>query len=93
MDNALPTFASTEQLMQAGALTGLVSKYYNLGQFTAHKVEQILVAKQDPKTMPVETLKRFSYQISMSAAQRLKLPPPMGMLNFAELINTTNSGS
>ncbi len=93
MENALPTFASTEQLMQAGALTGLVSKYYNLGQFTAHKVEQILVAKQDPKTIPVETLKRFSYQISMSAAQRLKLPPPMGMLNFAELINTSTPGT
>lgn len=93
MENALPTFASTEQLMQAGALTGLVSKYYNLGQFTAHKVEQILVAKQAPQTIPVETLKRFSYQISMSAAQRLKLPPPMGMLNFAELINTSTPGT
>lgn len=93
MENALPTFASTEQLMQAGALTGLVSKYYNLGQFTAHKVEQILVARQEPKSIPVETLKRFSYQISMSAAQRLKLPPPMGMLNFAELINTTTPGT
>jgi putative ABC transport system substrate-binding protein len=93
MDLSLPTFASTEQLMQAGALTGLVSRYYNLGQFTAHKVEQILVGKQAPASIPVETLKRFSYQISMSAAQRLKLPPPMGMLNFAELINTGAPGS
>jgi putative ABC transport system substrate-binding protein len=93
MDNALPTFASTEQLMQAGALTGLVSRYYNLGQFTAHKVEQILVGKQAPESIPVETLKRFSYQISMAAAHQLKLPPPMAMLNFAELINTTRPGS
>jgi putative ABC transport system substrate-binding protein len=87
MEHSLPTFASTEQLMQAGALTGLVSRYYNLGQFTAHKVEQILVAKQAPAAVPVETLKRFSYQISMSAAHKLKMPPPMGMLNYAELIN------
>lgn len=87
MEQSLPTFASTEQLMQAGALTGLVSRYYNLGQFTAHKVEQILVARQAPSAVPVETLKRFSYQISMSAAHKLKMPPPMGMLNYAELIN------
>ncbi len=93
MEQALPTFASTEQLMQAGALTGLVSRYYNLGQFTAHKVEQILVGKQSPAALPVETLKRFSYQISMSAAHRLKLPPPMAMLNYAELINAGAPGS
>jgi hypothetical protein len=29
----------------------------------------------------------------MSAAQRLKLPPPMSMLNFAELINTGTPGT
>jgi len=93
MEQSLPTFASTEQLMQAGALTGLVSRYFSLGQYTAHKVEQILVGKQDPSSIPVDTLKRFSYQISMSAAQRLKLPPPMSMLNFAELINSGTPGT
>jgi putative tryptophan/tyrosine transport system substrate-binding protein len=89
MEQSLPTFASTEQLMQAGALTGLVSRYYNVGQFTARKVEQILVGRQAAASIPIETLKRFSYQISMSVARKLKLPPPMAMLNYAELINTT----
>ena len=41
----LPTFASTEQLMETGALTGLVSRYHSIGQFTAYKAEQILVNK------------------------------------------------
>jgi putative tryptophan/tyrosine transport system substrate-binding protein len=88
MDLRLPTFASTEQLMQAGALSGLVSRYYAVGQFTAHKAEQILVAKQSPATIPVETLQRFSYQIRMPAAKRLNLPPPLPMLSYAELITT-----
>lgn len=88
MDLGLPTFASTEQLMQAGALSGLVSRYYNVGQFTAHKAEQILVGKQTPAAIPVETLKRFSYQIRMPAARRLKLPPPLPMLGYAELIGS-----
>jgi putative ABC transport system substrate-binding protein len=35
MEVGLPTFASTEQLMQAGALSGLVSRYHSVGQFTA----------------------------------------------------------
>lgn len=92
MELGLPTFASTEQLMQAGALSGLVSRYYNVGQFTAHKAEQILVGKVAASTIPVEALKRFSYQIRMSAAHRLKLPPPLPMLNYAEVINGESVG-
>lgn len=82
----LPTFASTEQLMEAGALSGLVSRYYSVGQFTAYKVEQILVKKLAPGDVPIETLTRFSYQIRMAAAERLKLVPPLPMFNYAELI-------
>jgi putative tryptophan/tyrosine transport system substrate-binding protein len=86
MELGLPTFASTEQLMQAGALSGLVCRYYNIGQLTAYKAEQILVGKVPPSQVPVETLKRFSYQISMPVARKLKLPPPLPMMGYAELI-------
>ena len=86
MEVGLPTFASTEQLMQAGALSGLVSRYYSVGQFTAHKAEQILVGKVAPSAVPIETLKRFSYQVRISVAEKLKLPPPLPMFNYAEII-------
>jgi putative ABC transport system substrate-binding protein len=86
MANNLPTFASTEQLMEAGALTGLVSRYHAIGQFTAYKAEQILVNKIPPSKIPVETLTRFTLQIRMDVAQQLKLPPPLSMFNYAELI-------
>lgn len=87
MEVGLPTFASTEQLMQAGALSGLVSRYHSVGQFTAHKVEQILLGKVAAETVPIETLKRFSYQIRISVAEKLKLPPPLPMFNYAEILN------
>jgi putative tryptophan/tyrosine transport system substrate-binding protein len=85
----LPTFASTEQLMQAGALSGLVSKYHSVGQFTAFKAEQILIGKMAPSTIPIEPLKRFSYQVRISAAERLKLMPPLPMFNYAEILTDT----
>lgn len=91
MQVGLPTFASTEQLMQAGALSGLVCRYFSIGQYTAHKVEQVLVEKLVPASVPVDTLKRFSYQVRMGAAERLKLPPPLSMLSYAELIRDTPS--
>ena len=84
----LPTFASTEQLMETGALTGLVSRYHSIGQFTAFKAEQILVNKVPANKIPVETLSRFALQVNMDVAEALKLPPPLPMFNYAELINS-----
>jgi len=86
MSVGLPTFASTEQLMQTGALAGLVSRYHSIGQFTAYKAEQILVNKVRADKIPVETLTRFALQVRMDIAEQLKLPPPLPMFNYAELL-------
>jgi putative ABC transport system substrate-binding protein len=86
MQHNLPTFASTEGLMETGALMGLVARYHSIGQYTAYKCEQILVHRKKPDQIPVDTLKRFSLQVRMEAAEKLKLPPPLPMFNYAELI-------
>jgi putative ABC transport system substrate-binding protein len=89
MEAGLPTFASTEQLMEAGALAGLVSRYYSIGQFTAYKAEQILKNKIPPRDIPIETLSRLSFQILLPAAKSLNLPPPLGLFNYAEILTAT----
>jgi putative ABC transport system substrate-binding protein len=89
----LPAFASTEQLMAAGALLGLVSRYYNVGQFAAFKAEQILAGRADASRLPIETLTRFSLQINLTAARRLGALPPLEMFNYAELIGDASKGS
>ena len=86
MESNLPTFASTEGLMETGALMGLVARYHSIGQFTAYKAEQILVHKRRPEQIPIETLTRFSLQVRMDVAAQLQLPPPLPMFNYAELI-------
>src|SRR5258708_9560769 len=86
MPVGLPAVASTEQLMETGAVAGLVSRYHSIGQFTAYKAEQILVNKVSPAKIPVETLTRFALQVRMDIAEQLKLPPPLPMFNYAELI-------
>jgi putative ABC transport system substrate-binding protein len=86
MQYDIPTFASTEGLMETGALVGLVARYHSIGQYTAYKCEQILVQKKRPQDIPVDTLKKFSLQVRMEAAEQLKLPPPLPMFNYAELI-------
>lgn len=89
----LPAFASTEQLMSAGALLGLVSRYYNVGQFAAFKAEQILAGKAAADRIPVETLTRFSLQINLGVARRLGVLPPLEMFNYAELIGDARKGN
>ena len=88
MKLGLPTFASTEQLMSTGALAGLVSRYHGIGRFTAHKVKQILVDKIPPASISMGPLSRFSFQINLDAVKQLNLPPPLQMLNYAEILNS-----
>ncbi len=84
----LPIFATTEAVMlsRAGILAGLVSKYYDIGQLTAYKAEQILVKKQAPQSIPIGTLSRFSFMVRMDVAKQIKLLPPLALFNYAEFI-------
>ncbi|MBJ3776345.1 ABC transporter substrate-binding protein [Acuticoccus mangrovi] len=81
----LPGFSATE-LLHRDALISLISRYYSLGQLTAYKAEQILLRGVDPADIPIETLKRFALIINMPLARELQLYPPLGMLNYANII-------
>jgi putative ABC transport system substrate-binding protein len=83
----VPTFVSSEvYLKSAQALAGVVSRYYNMGQFCAYKAEQILVQGISPAAIPFETLKRFSYMVRADTARRIDYYPPIQLLNMAEFI-------
>jgi len=86
-ESGIPTFSATEgPILNADALMGLVSRYYNVGQFAGYKAEQILVSRKHPKNIPIETLKRFSFIINMKTARKMGFYPPIAILKFAEVI-------
>lgn len=83
----LPTFCATElPVRNAEILMGLVSRAYNVGRFAGYKASQILVNDKPAQTIPVETLKRFSFIIRIPVAQKLEMYPPMRLLNIAEVV-------
>lgn len=87
LDMAVPSFTATERFVTEGRLLmGLVSRYYNIGQFTGYKAEQILVRGVDPSRIPVEPLSRFSLIINMLTANLLRIYPPISMLRYAETV-------
>lgn len=84
--HGLPAFTATElEIRQGEALLGLVSRYELVGRLAARKARAIL-SGTPPAEVPVETLKRFSYIVRMSAAHRLGLYPPLPLLDYAEVI-------
>lgn len=83
----LPTFGATEVAVRSGgALAGLVSRYYSVGQLAGSKAADILRGQKTVRDVPVETLKRFSLMVNMQAARQLQLYPPIDLLNYAEVI-------
>ncbi|GAB1384859.1 ABC transporter substrate-binding protein [Melaminivora sp.] len=83
----LPTFGAAELAVRSGgALLGLVSRYWSVGQLAAAKAQDILVGGKSAAEIPVETLKRFSLLVNMRVARGLHLYPPIDMLNYAEVI-------
>ncbi len=85
----LPTFSVTELIVRTDkAMLALASSAYGIGRFTAFKAAQILLDGAKPADIPVETLKRFSVIINMATVRALEYYPPIGLLNFAEIIES-----
>lgn len=83
----IPVFAATEApIRNDGALLGLVSTYFNVGELAAYKAEQILTRKAAVSQIPVETLNRFTYLVNMGAAKNLGVYPPLSVVKMAELV-------
>ena len=83
----LPVFSATEEpILKSGALFGVVSRYYNAGQFAGHKAEQILFHGMKARDIPFETLSRFSFIINMKTARQIGFIPPILTLKFAEVV-------
>lgn len=84
----IPVFSATEApIRRAGALFGLVSNYYNVGQLAGFKAWQILAEGQAAYAIPIETLSRFSFLVNGYTMRELELYPPVSVLEFAEVIN------
>lgn len=85
--HGIPCFTATElEIRESNAMLGLVSPYEAVGRLAAEKAHRILVEGQPPSALPIETLDHFSYIIRLPVALRLRLYPPLPLLDYAEVI-------
>lgn len=86
-DVGLASFAGAENFIRAShGLVGLVSRYYNVGQYVGYLAEQILIGGKRPGEIPIRNLDRFSLIVNMATAHALRFYPPLSMLAIAEFV-------
>jgi len=84
----VPVFGAAEVFVrESGGLVGLVSRYYNVGQYCGYKAKEILAKGRSPKDIPNDTLKKFSYIVNKRTAERLQYYPPLSIVNFIEVVD------
>lgn len=86
-NQGIATFSATETpIRKHNALFGIVSRYYNVGEFVGHKAEQILSNNSSAQNLPIEPLSQYSYIVNVKAARTLDYYPPVSILKISELI-------
>ncbi|SDB49876.1 putative ABC transport system substrate-binding protein [Desulfonatronum thiosulfatophilum] len=86
--SGIPTFSATEApIRTAGAVMGLTSAYYNVGQFAGYKAVQILRGLARVEEIPIESLNRFTFVVNVPAAIVTDGLPPMELLRIGELLH------
>lgn len=88
MDHGIPAFAATQLTIQKGdVLLGLYTSYFNLGRYMAYLAERVLIENEDPGSIPVRRLSRFTYGLRLSVADRLGIYPPLDVLDYAKVLD------
>lgn len=84
----LPLLSPYERLVtEADALLSVSARYYAIGELAARQARRILVDGEKPGDIPVLAMTHFAFVINMESARRLKLFPPLELLQIAETVH------
>ena len=86
--NGIPVLSPYEQLVRdSQALISVAARYYDVGRLAGEQAERILVSKMTPGDLPVSRMTNFAVVINIGIAKKLKLFPPLDLLQVAETVN------
>lgn len=86
----LPVLSPYEHLVrESQALMSVSARYYEIGRLAGAQAEKILVDGIAPGDLPVARMQNFAIVINLDVARRLKLLPPIDLLQVAETVTTT----
>lgn len=87
VDNGIPMLSPYEQLVRKSqALISVAARYYEVGRLAGAQAEKVLVGRVVPGDLPVARMTNFAVVINMGVAKKLKLFPPLDLLQVAETV-------
>ena len=88
IDNGIPLLSPYEELVRdSQALLSVAARYHEIGQLAGKQAEKILVEGVKAGDLPVAQMTDFAVVINMGVAKKLKLFPPIDLLQIAETVN------
>ncbi len=88
VENGLPVLSPYERLVRdSQALISVAARYYDVGRLAATQAEKILIGGAVPGALAVARMTDFAFVINMDVAKKLKLFPPIDLLQIAETVN------
>jgi ABC-type uncharacterized transport system substrate-binding protein len=72
---------------ESDALISVAARYYDVGRLAGGQAEKILVDGTAAGDLPVVQMTNFAVVINMGVAKKLKLFPPLDLLQVAETVN------
>lgn len=86
--NGLPVLSPYENhVRDAQALISVAARDYDVGRLAATQAGKILFDGATPGDLPVARMTDFAIVINMDVARKLKLFPPLDLLQVAETVN------
>lgn len=86
--NGIPVLSPYERLVRdSQALISVAARYTDVGRLAATQAEKILTGGATPGDLAVARMTDFAFVINMAVARKLKLFPPLELLQIAETVN------
>jgi putative ABC transport system substrate-binding protein len=88
VENGIPVLSPYERLVRdSQALISIAARWYDTGRLAGAQAEKILVGGARPGDLAVARMTDFAFVINMTVAKKLKLFPPLDLLQIAETVN------
>jgi len=88
IEHGIPVLSPYEGMVtKSHALLSVAARYADVGKLAAEQARKILVDGASPGDLPVLAVEQFAYVINMDTARRLKLMPPIEVLQIAETVH------
>ncbi len=88
IENGIPVLSPYEGMVRSSqGLISVAARYYDVGRLAGAQAEKILVEGTTPGDLPVARMTDFAVVINIGVASKLKLFPPLELLQVAETVN------